>query len=114
MNFPRTKPMGAINISGTHTGQMLSSRLPAPQRLATEVTGRMVMSRPLSDLQKGLLAQLVDDKLTLAGRTFSRADLMAIWSGHQFPRDPEVRKALGLPDGDYTGLETRVLALQSS
>lgn len=78
------------------------SNSPAPANL---VRHSFRMSS-LTPHQEALLGQLVDDKLTIGNRTFSRSDLMAIFSGHQLPRDPEVCKALGLPSMGFADLKT--------
>ncbi len=85
----------------TPTGRTPS--MPAMQRL----------SPPLSQARRQLLERLKGDVLAWNGRTYTRSELMSIFCGQQIPKDPELRKFLGL-DLDFSSLELRIAAADFS
>lgn len=60
------------------------------------VRGRFAAPAMLTPKQRAVLASLVDGKVTLCGRTLTRPELMAIFNGHQLPRDPKLCEALDI------------------
>lgn len=100
-----------LTVHGTVTGRMLSS---APQ---FEELPRRSFSSSLTPRQRAVLGMLVDGKLTIDGdsgpRTFSKDELLGIFSGQQLPRDAKVCSFLGLPDpnADFSSLERRLMSI---
>lgn len=96
---------------GTTTGRISSSE-PATANLPS--SSRSLSMLRLTPRQREVLGMLVDDKLDIHGRTFTRSELLRVFSGQQFPKDPAIREflGLGLPllNADYSSLEKRVLA----
>lgn len=94
---------------GTTTGRILSSE-PATANLPS--SSRSLSMLRMTPRQREVLGMLVDGKLDIHGHTFTRDELLCVFSGQQFPKDPAVREFLGLSllNADYSSLEKRVLA----
>lgn len=93
-------------------------------------TGRLTDHRPVSYFgsfsmpvqltpkQRAVLASMVDGKVTLYGREFTREQLYSCFKGEQLPKEPAVCEALDvavvgsidLSNLDYSNLELRILA----
>lgn len=58
------------------------------------VHGRI--SWPWTPQQQVILDSVVDDKITLCGRTLTRSELCSIFRGEQLPKDRALCKALGI------------------
>lgn len=95
-------------------GASPTGRLQHGELAVQTVKSRSSFCSSLTPRQREVLAMLVDDKLEIEGRVFTRSDLLCIFSGQQIPRDPKVCEFLGLTPllADYTSLERRVMAYQ--
>lgn len=110
-----------INVQGTTTGRLSPSqpeiqRLPlTPFGASTEGTAiaRGRMASQLTPSQAEWVSRASQGPVEICGDLFSKADLLAIFAGHQLPKDPAVCQALGLRSYDFSPLEHRVLSSQS-
>jgi len=96
---------------GTTTGR-ISSAMPAYGNLPS--SSRSLSMLRLTPRQREVLGMLVNDQLNIHGHTFTRDELLRVFSGQQRPRDPAVCEFLGLTallNADYSSLEKRVLAM---
>ena len=60
------------------------------------VHGRMSSSIGLTPKQQAILDSLVDDQVTLCGRTLTRSELLSIFSLQQFPKSRALCEALDI------------------
>lgn len=100
-----------FSILGTTTGRISSSE-PATANLPS--SSRSLSMLRLTPRQREVMGMLVNDQLDIHGHTFTRDELLRVFSGQQRQKDPAVCEFLGLAtllNADYSSLEKRVLAM---
>lgn len=108
--FSSNQAFSPLDPSRTLTGRLVVSQP------AIQVFSQRLSHRSLTPRQAEVLRELGDGKITIEAQsgpvTFTKKELLSIFSGQQLPRDAKVREFLGLPslDVDFSPLERRVMA----